>query len=172
MRILIAYSSNTGVTAEIAEHISKLLESKEFIVDLYDLTKCQPDIIGYNLVLIGSGIKMGKWHNSTQSYVEKNKLKIREIPHALFVSCGDAIIPGKQTDAQTKYLDLIAEKYELSPISTGLFAGCYKWEKYNFIVKKLVKSMLNESGISNIDYNKPLDFRDWTQIEKWTTDLI
>ena len=170
MKALVAYSSNTGVTAEIAERIGDVLSSEGFTVALSDLKKEKPNPEGYDLVLAGSGIKMGQWIKESKQFLEANKKELNG-KTALFVSCADAAMPDKLADAQTNYLDSVAEIYGVEPISTGLFAGCYKWNKYNFFVKQLVKGILKEDGVIGVNTSEPLDYRDWTQIESWAMEL-
>jgi len=170
MSALIAYSSNTGVTAEIADRISTVLESEGINVTLVDLKKNQPNPEGYNLVLVGSGIKMGQWIKESKQFLKANHQRLHG-KTALFVSCADASVSKKKADAQTKYLDAVAEMYGMEPVSTGLFAGCFKWNKYNFFVKQLVKGILKEDGVIGVNTSEPLDYRDWTQIESWAMEL-
>jgi len=170
VKALVAYSSNTGVTAEIAERICDVLSSEGFTVALSNLKKEKPNPEGYDLVLVGSGIKMGQWIKESKNYLDANQKELNG-KTALFVSCADASVSKKQADAQTNYLDSVAEIYGVEPISTGLFAGCYKWNKYNFFVKQLVKGILKEDGVIGVNTSEPLDYRDWTQIESWAMEL-
>ena len=170
MKALVAYSSNTGVTAEIAMRIGEVLSSEGFTVDLSDLKREKPNPEGYDLVLVGSGIKMGQWIKESKQFLEVNHERLLG-KTALFVSCADAAVPQKKADAQSKYLDAVAEMYDIEPVSTGLFAGCFKWNKYNFFVKQLVKGILKEDGVIGVNTSEPLDYRDWTQIETWAMEL-
>jgi len=170
MKALIAFSSNTGVTAEIAERLGAVLESEGFSVTLSDLKKVKHSPEGYDLVLVGSGIKMGQWIKESKQFMEEHQQALGGNT-ALFVSCGDASVPEKRAEAQIKYLDSIAETYGIKPVSTGLFEGCYKWNKYNFFVKQLVKTILKENGVIGVNTGEPLDYRDWTKIESWAREL-
>jgi menaquinone-dependent protoporphyrinogen IX oxidase len=156
------------VTAEIADRIGTVLESEGINVTLADLKKNQPNPEGYDLVLVGSGIKMGQWIKESKQFLESNQFSGKT---ALFISCGDASVPEKHTEAQTKYLDSVAEMYGITPVSTGLFEGCYKWNKYNFFVKQLVKGILKEQGVIGVNTGEPLDYRDWARIESWAREL-
>lgn len=169
MKALIAYGSNTGVTAEIAERIGGVLEGEGFEVHLSNLKKEKPSPEEYDLVLVGSGIKIGQWIKESRQYL--GSLQGFRGKVALFVSCGDAVVPEKRAGAQSSYLDTIAETYGLVPVSTGLFAGCYNWPRYNFFLKQLMKGILKDQGIVGVDTSKPLDYRDWAHIENWTKEL-
>ena len=170
MNALIAFSSNTGVTAEIAQRLGDVLESEGFSVTLSDLKKSKPNPEKFNLVLLGSGIKMGQWITESKQFMDEYQQTLNG-KTALFVSCGDATVPKKRAEAQIKYLDSIAETYGIKPVSTGLFGGCYKWNKYNFFVKQLVKGILKENGVIGVNTGEPLDYRDWAKIESWAREL-
>jgi menaquinone-dependent protoporphyrinogen oxidase len=66
MKTLIVYGTRYGTAAEIAEEIGKVIESEGLEVDLVDsrsLKDC--DVSLYDLVILGSGIKIGKWTKRT-----------------------------------------------------------------------------------------------------------
>lgn len=171
LKVLVAYSSNTGVTAEIAERIGEILVSEGFTVSLSDLKKEHPNPEGFDLVLVGSGIKMGQWVKQSTRFLEANQ-QVLSRKTALFVSCGDASVPEKRADAQTKYIDSVAELYNIDPVSIGLFEGCYQWNKYNLFVKQIIKGILKENGVIGVNTGEPLDYRDWPKIESWARELV
>jgi menaquinone-dependent protoporphyrinogen IX oxidase len=113
---------------------------------------------------------MGRWIKESKQFLEKNQVALNG-KTALFVSCGDAAVPEKLDEAQSKYLDEVAQKHGIEPVSMGLFAGCYTWRKYNLFVKQLIKAILRENGAVIIDTSEPLDYRDWDSIESWARGL-
>ena len=66
MKALIVYGTRYGTAAEIAEEIRKIIENEGAEVDLADsrgLKDC--NISPYDLMIVGSGIKIGKWTKKT-----------------------------------------------------------------------------------------------------------
>ena len=67
MKILIAYSSKSGTVRECAEELSKKLSTNE--VTLADLDTATPDVSGFDIVITGGYVRMGKvskmklWYN-------------------------------------------------------------------------------------------------------------
>ena len=53
----------------------------------------------------------------------------------------------------------------------GLFGGLRDWKQYNFVIKRLVISLLKSMGHTEVDTSKPLDFRDWDIINAWAEEL-
>lgn len=172
MKALIVYGSNTGSTEEIAETIASKLSDSGIKVDLVDLKKKPIRPEGYDLAIVGSGIKMGKWTTEALSYLKDNEEPLSLRPHAIFVSSGFASEPSRREQSRIDYIDAVLEKYpKLKPVSTGLFGGLYNWKRYNFVIKRLVISLLKSMGHTEVDTSKLLDFRDWDMINAWAEEL-
>jgi menaquinone-dependent protoporphyrinogen oxidase len=173
LKALIVYGSNTGSTEEIAETIASKLSDRGIKVDLVDLKKekhSRPE--DYDLVIVGSGIKMGKWTTEALNYLKNNEESLSLRPHAIFVSSGFTSDPSRREQCRVDYIDAVLERYpKLKPVSTGLFGGVYNWKRYNFVIKRLVISLLKSMGQTEIDTSKPLDFRDWDMINAWAEEL-
>lgn len=173
MKALIVYGSNTGSTEEIAETIASKLGDSGIMVDLVDLKKkklIRPE--GYDLVIVGSGIKVGKWTTEALNYLKDNEESLSLRPHAIFVSSGFASEANRREQSRVDYIDAVLEKHpKLNPVSTGLFGGLYNWKRYNFVIKRLVISLLKSMGHTTVDTSKPLDFRDWDMINAWAIEL-
>lgn len=64
-KVLIAYGSRFGSTEEISIKISHTLEEQEIETHLLDLKKVKakdwPSLEAFDGVLVGSGIRIGKW---------------------------------------------------------------------------------------------------------------
>jgi menaquinone-dependent protoporphyrinogen oxidase len=171
--VLVCYGTRYGATAEIAERIAQTLRNRKAIVDIVNLKAEKPaQIEQYELIIIGSGIAAGKWTKEPLKWMKKHKEAISGKKVALFVSCAYAVVPDKKETARTKYLEKIAEKYLRDPPeSLGLFGGVIDFSKYNFIVRRIMNTMVkaNRSGDEPLTY---LDFRDWKQIEEWARLLL
>ena len=174
-RILIGYGTRYGSTAEIAEAMAKTAQEAGADVDLINLKKRKPprSIEDYNLVVIGSGIQVGRWTKEPLEFIKKNLDTLSKAKTALFVVCGDAASPDKCDSAQIAYLDTILEEYpNLTPISTGLFPGVFDFSKYNFAVKSLVKSIVKKDLEPGEEVPEKIDFRDWEMVTDWITKLV
>ncbi|MCC7558000.1 MAG: flavodoxin domain-containing protein, partial [Methanobacteriaceae archaeon] len=117
MKALIVYGTRYGSTSEIAEEIGKILKDKGVEVDIFDVKEMKgTEISSYDLVVAGSGIKMGSWTKESLKFLEKNKDTLSTRKVALFVVCGATRDDEKQyKEAQEKYLDNIADKYLINP---------------------------------------------------------
>ena len=175
MKTLVVYGTRYGTASEIAEEISQILKNEGIKVDLKDARKLKNyDITSYDLVIVGSGIKMGKWTNDSIKFLKNNKSKLKDKNVALFVTCGAANVPESRDEGQEKYLDEIAAEYLLNkPIKTGLFGSVYDPHAkggllFKMANKFIIKKELEKQGK---DPNIPHDYRDWDYIRSWARDL-
>ena len=175
MKALVIYGTRYGTAAEIAEEIGKIMKNEGVKVDLADsrnLKNC--DVSPYDLVIIGSGIKIGKWTKGSLNFLKKNKSALKDKKVALFVTCGAANLPETVKEGQEKYLDDVAEKYLLDkPVSTGLFGSVYDPTAkhglmYKFATNFMIKKELEKQGK---DTSERHDYRNWDEIRAWAHDM-
>lgn len=174
-RVAICYGTRYGTTTGIVEEMAKAAQDAGATVDVVNLKKEKlPSLVSdYDLIVIGSGIAAGQWTKETLKFMEQNTEDLSRRKVALFVVCGDAGDPARCGDAQTTYLDKIAEKYpEITPVSTGLFGGVFEFKKYNFVVRKLVQSIVRKSMPEGQELPEVIDFRDIEKVRTWATMLV
>lgn len=175
MKALVAYGSRYGSAEEIAEEIRKVLENEGVEVDLVNLRKNKVDSISpYDLIVVGSGIKMGKWTKEPLKFLEKNKSTLQDKKIALFVSCG-AALEGKEKieEAMELYLEKVArENLEIEHVSMGLFGGVFDPNGNHGLMYKMAMKMAKKGfEEKGIDTSKRYDYRDWDEIRAWTRNL-
>ncbi|GAB4318144.1 MAG: flavodoxin domain-containing protein [Methanobacteriaceae archaeon] len=174
MKALIVYGTRYGSTTEIAAEIGKVLEENGFEVVIEDSKNKNIQVEPYDLIVTGSGIKIGSWTKESLKFLEKNKEALSNKKLALFAVCGATRDDGKKyQEAQEKYLDNIQEKYLIKPaVAMGLFGGVIdpnaKYGIMDKLIMKMVKKDLEDKGI---DTTKPYDLRDWDEIRSWAMEL-
>ncbi|MCD6552992.1 MAG: flavodoxin domain-containing protein [Anaerolineae bacterium] len=160
MKILVAYATKAGSTAEVAAEIGRVIESKGGCqVDVRPVGKLN-GVDGYDAVVIGSAIRAGKWLPEATKFVEKHRDALSQIPVALFTVCltlKDDTEENRRTVAA--YLDPVREVVQ--PVEMGLFAGVMDYSNLPFILRLMMKAMKSPQG----------DFRDWEAIRTWAADL-
>jgi menaquinone-dependent protoporphyrinogen oxidase len=174
VKALIVYGTRYGTATEIAEEIGRVMEIEGIEVDVKDARGLKNfDISPYHLVVVGSGIKMGKWTKKSLNFLKENKEALASKDVAIFVTCGAANEEKNRPEGQEKYLDQVVEKNLVNkPVATGLFGSKYDPDArhglmYNFTMK-FIKKDLEKQGI---DTSKPTDYRDWDQIRAWARGL-
>jgi menaquinone-dependent protoporphyrinogen oxidase len=174
-KILIVYGTRYGSTTEVVQDMGKTARELGVQVDVVNLEKGTPfpNPEGYDLVIIGSGIRMGQWTKQPLEFIEEKLGSLAKTKVALFVVSGYAGNPDKVAEAQAEYLDSMPEKYPgLFPISTALIGGVFEFKKYNLVVRALVKNIVKSQMPPGEELPEKLDFRDWDMIHDWITGLV
>ena len=175
MKGLVVYGTRYGTAKEIAEEISRTLEDENVDVKLFNAKEIRDhDISTYDLVVVGSGIKMGKWTKESKNFLKKNQNILSNKKIALFVSCGAANTEKSKAEGQEKYLDNVSEEYLTNkPIATGLFGGVYDPDANNGLMFKFVNRFIKkEMKKEGKDPNQRVDYRNWDEIRDWSKNLI
>lgn len=148
----------------------RVLNAKEEKVD---------DISEYDLVVVGSGMKIGKWTAEAEDFLKKFKKELAKKKVAIFVSSGvQAILEheGKTEEAgkaRREYLEEKAAKYSLQPIALGLFGGVWDYNKMGFFFKKTMSPFKQNIEAAGFKETEPevYDTRDWDAIRSWAKEL-
>ncbi len=158
-RILVAFASKAGSTAEVAEEIGKTLTATGAQVDVRPIRQVN-DFKGYDAVVIGSAIRMGAWLPEAVQFVKKNQTILAGKPTAYFLVSGylKTNTPEMRKTVEA-YLDPVRQILE--PKCIGMFAGKMDFHKLSFMDRTLAKAMKEPEG----------DWRDWEAIRAWAQGL-
>lgn len=80
--ILIAYASKSGTTEEAAKRLAALLSD----VELVDLTKGTVDPGGYEVIVVGSGVRVGSIHKDAKRFIHENAETLSNKKVAFFIT--------------------------------------------------------------------------------------
>lgn len=84
MQIAIVYAGKTGST----EKCAKMLEQGLKNVIIIDVSRQEADISKYDLIVIGSSIRIGMLHKSIKKFINKNKEILKSKKTAYYICCG------------------------------------------------------------------------------------
>jgi len=187
--ILIAYSTKSGSTIEVAKTIGEVLCLTNEQVDVKNVND-KIDLDSYSTVILGGPMLLG-WHPDSIHFVRKHQTFLSRIPVAYFITCLRMIessevqyntIPIYQDPQITRipknrnrltfvekqqavesYLSPILQKVpQVKPISVGFFGGKLDYTKLNFFHKLFLKIIIQA---------KAGDFRHWDAIRDWAASL-
>jgi menaquinone-dependent protoporphyrinogen oxidase len=157
-RILVAYATRYGSTAEIASAVGKELESAGHAVVVKEM-KAVTSLEGYDAFVIGAPIYMGKVID-INTFVRRFKDTLARKPVAAFaVGLAAATKYAKQVEESRKALD--TSLAPIKPVAVTLFAGMLDPAKLSFIQRKMTEFVKSPTG----------DFRDWNAIAAWAREL-
>lgn len=127
----------------------------------------------FDLIVVSSGIKMGKWTKESINFLKKNRNILSNKKVALFVYCGAANTEKSMGEGQEKYLDNISKEYLTNkPIATGLFGSVYDPNANHGLMFKFVNRFINKELEKEGKYPKQrIDYRNWDEIKTWSKNL-
>lgn len=156
-KVLVVYATKSGCTTDIAKRIGDTLAESGASVDVLPAEKAG-DVTGYDAVVVGSGVRMGQWHEPARSWVTANAAVLKQMPVA-FYTCNLTLAqePGK-TDEVRAFTDPLIESSGVKPLDVGLFAGWNEPKRFSLIERVVMKAMKAPQG----------DFRDFAAVGSWT----
>jgi menaquinone-dependent protoporphyrinogen oxidase len=180
-KALIVYGTRYGATAMTSEEIADVFRQEGLDVRVVNLKDEKvKDINDYELVVVGSGIRIGKWTKEPQKFLKKHHKDLAKKKVALFVCCGAARPldeegkdKTKMQEAKTKYLDEKAAKYNLQPVALGFFGGVYNFNKVSRLFRTFMASIKPQLEAAGVPETEPglYDTRDLDAIRGWAKEL-
>jgi menaquinone-dependent protoporphyrinogen oxidase len=158
-RILVAYASREGSTAQIAEAIAETLREAGAEVDARPVKEVH-DLGGYDALVLGSAVRIGKVLPEAVRFARRQRSALEALPVTYFVGCDrmreDTPQNRRASLAAVRSLQSITE-----PLSVGLFAGKRDLHNPHPVLRWLLARINVIEG----------DWRDWSQIRTWATEL-
>lgn len=172
MKVLVAYASRTGSTAEVAEAVGDVLagqasDNGNVVVDVR-LAKDVTDVSPYGAVVVGSAVYMGRWMSEAVKFVEKHRDALGQVPVACFTVC---VLMKDDEDENRRmvaaYLNPKGDRApQIQPVDVGLFAGRMDYAKLSFLYRTIAKTVEKATAGEGEG-----DFRDWEAIHDWAAGV-
>jgi menaquinone-dependent protoporphyrinogen oxidase len=159
-KVLVAYATKAGSTAEVAQAIAEVLRGKGENVDVAPVKEVK-DLSPYRAVIAGSAIRMGSWLPEAVDFVAKNQAALAKVPTAFFLVSGYLKDDTPEMRAKVSaFLDPV--RAMVKPGKEGMFAGKMDYSKITFLDRLIAKMVKSVEG----------DWRNWDQIRAWAADAI
>jgi menaquinone-dependent protoporphyrinogen oxidase len=179
MKALIVYGTRYGATASTSEEIATVLRDEGFNVRVVNAKNERVDDISeYELIIVGSGMKINRWTKEPEQFLNKFKRELQHKKVAIFVSSATNAIYKHEGNteelekAQNKYLDEKADKYKLNPIAMTIFGGVLNYDDMGWMARKTVGQLHRKYEAMGIEKKDGVyDTRDWDAIRNWTCEL-
>lgn len=160
-RVLVAYATKHGGTAEIAERIGQVLRQAGLSVEVASADRAG-DPSGFGAVVLGSAVYVGQWRKEAVRFLKTQESALAGKPLWIFSSGptgeGDPVqlvqgwrMPGK--------VQPIVDR--LQPRDVAVFHGLLDPKKLNPIERWMIGMVKAPAG----------DFRDWEAIAAWAQGI-
>ena len=128
-KTLVAFFTKGGASEEYAMVIAETLSKGGLSVETCNLAEKIPDIAGFDIIVLGTGVRMFMVYRRWRKILKQKTLKDKHL--FMFLSSGMAAEEPEK--AVEKFLRPLVEKYDLSPDSLVSFPGKIpeKWAKYD-----------------------------------------
>ncbi|HZP56446.1 MAG TPA: flavodoxin domain-containing protein [Dehalococcoidia bacterium] len=157
MRVLVAYASKYGATAEIAEAIGGVLRDRGHDVTVAAMTdKARAE--DADAVVAGSAVYVGRWLERAVEWIEDEAPALATKPVWLF-SSGPIGEPPMPRAEQAVDVREVVEKTKAR--GHRLFTGRIDRAKLNFAEKAMLFALRAPTG----------DFRDWGAVRAWAEEI-
>jgi menaquinone-dependent protoporphyrinogen oxidase len=161
MKVLVAYATKYGATAEVAEKIGEVLTQAGLQTDVLPVKEVR-DLTPYQAVILGSAVYIGQWRKQAVKFLEASEQVLADRMVWLFSSGptgeGDPVelLDGwRFPKAQQPIADRI------QPRDIAVFHGNVDVNKLNFLHKWMINKVESPVG----------DFRDWDAITAWAEGI-
>ncbi|MDX6312618.1 MAG: menaquinone-dependent protoporphyrinogen oxidase [Streptomyces sp.] len=155
-RVLIAYGTKNGSTAEIAEWIAEELREQGVEADVRSAANAR-DLTPYDAVVLGAGLYAGRWQRDAAGFARRHRQALTHLPVWLFssgpldASAMERDIPAARGVARTVT--------RLDARDHVTFGGRLGEGAQGFIARQILKQ------------GKGGDFRDREQIRTWARGI-
>lgn len=157
-RILVAYASGLGSTAEIAVEIGKTLAAQGFPVDVRPILE-NPQIADYQAVLLGSAVRYGNWLPEAVEFVRTNQQALNDVPVALF-TVHITNLGNDPASLQARHAFVDQVRALLHPVDEAFFAGRFDRRGAALLLPNVLARLTPK-----------MDFRDFKKVKVWAGNI-
>lgn len=150
MRILVAYDTKNGSTADVAQAIASTLRARGCDVELH-LARDVRAVTGFDGLVVGAPIYSGRWLSGAHRILKRmSRLPTDERPPVAIFALGPRVDegPGNWVRPREQFQRALAKHSSVTPVSTALFGGADPPKK-----------------------SPRRDIRDWDAIRAWAGDV-
>ncbi|MFH1085315.1 MAG: flavodoxin domain-containing protein [Chloroflexota bacterium] len=162
-KVLVAYASRAGSTAEVAAAIGEALCAAGLAAEVRNVKRV-PDLRGYDAVVLGSAIRMGRPLGEATRFARRNAAALAQMPVALFSVCAalqeDTPANCDKAREQTAPLTQALPAALVAQFAGKIDLATLPW---------LLRVMLRKAGES--EDLKLGDYRDWNGIRAWAGEV-
>jgi menaquinone-dependent protoporphyrinogen oxidase len=125
---------------------------------------------GYDGVIVGASIHMGKHDKSANNYVRKNLGALERLPSALF---SVSLAAHGDTENAKSYVDEFEQETGWHPTRVALFGGALLYTQYGFLKRHLMKKIAQDKpGNLGTDTSRDYVYTEWDGVQRFAEDFL
>jgi menaquinone-dependent protoporphyrinogen oxidase len=169
--IYIPFSTGEGQTAKIAHYIADVLRARGEHAQTADIKQSDGSIPGgYDGVIVGASIHMGKHDKHAVDYVRRNRTALEQLPSALF---SVSLAAHGDTDEAEGYVEEFEEQTGWHPSRVALFGGALRYTQYGFLKRHMMKKIASgKPGNLGTDVERDYVYTEWDGVKRFAEDFL
>jgi menaquinone-dependent protoporphyrinogen oxidase len=170
-KIMIGYGTTEGQTARIADHLAEVIRDRGHEAQAVNL-KRSPGVLldGYDAVIVGGSIHMGKHEEHVVDFVQKNRVRLERLPSAFFSVSLAA--HGDMENARA-YVENFQQQTGWHPTQVGLFGGALLYRQYGFLKRLMMKKIVSDKpGGLSTDTSRDHVYTDWDEVKRFAQAFL
>jgi menaquinone-dependent protoporphyrinogen oxidase len=169
-KILIAYGTTEGQTAKIADFITEVVRGQGHTADAVNLKQSEPGIDGYDAVIVGGSIHMGKHEEYVGDFVRRNRTALERQPSALF---SVSLAAHGDTANAEAYVARFEQETGWHAAQVGFFAGALLYSQYGFFKRQVMKKIVRDKpGNLSLDISRDHEYTEWDEVKRFAEDFL
>ncbi len=125
---------------------------------------------GYDAVVVGASIHMGKHDKHVVDYVQENVFQLERFPSALFSVSLAA--HGDQEEAE-RYVEELEQATEWRPDKVAMFSGALLYTQYGFLKRHMMKKIAEDKpGDLGTDTSRDYVYTEWDAVTRFAEEFL
>jgi menaquinone-dependent protoporphyrinogen oxidase len=169
-KVLIPYGTTEGLTARISEYVADVIRvhgHEAYAVDLKGSGHPEPE--GYDAVIVGASIHMGKHEDYVRDFVRDNRDALERLPSAFFSVSLAARVNPEEAEG---YIEEFVRETGWRPAKVGLFGGALLYTQYGFIKRHLMRKIAREKGNPYTDTSRDYVYTEWDGVRHFAEEFL
>ncbi|WP_292598841.1 flavodoxin domain-containing protein [Mesotoga sp. UBA6090] len=133
MKTAIIYATRSGTAENCSQKLSDMLAGESTVINIKKVSS--PDLSGYDAVIVGTFIRIGKVQKEISEFVQKNLKTLKEKRQGVFLCMGareENFSEHLSRNFPKEFLDKCKAK--------GFFGGEFNLERLGFLSKMMLKA--------------------------------
>jgi menaquinone-dependent protoporphyrinogen oxidase len=169
-RVLIPYGTTEGLTARISEYVADVVRGHGHEAHTLDLKVHEnPELGGYDAVIVGASIHMGKHEDYVRDFVEENRATLERLPSAFF---SVSLAAHDNPEEAEGYIEEFVRETGWRPGKVGLFGGALLYTHYGFIKRHLMKKIARDKGNPDTDTSRDYVYTEWDGVRHFAEEFL
>jgi menaquinone-dependent protoporphyrinogen oxidase len=170
-KIMIGYGTTEGQTARIADRIAAVIRSRGVEAQALDLKQSTDvGLDGYDAVIVGGSIHMGKHEEHVVDFVQKNRIRLERLPSAFF---SVSLAAHGDLENARAYVENFEQQTGWRPAQVGLFSGALLYRQYGFLKRLMMKKIVSDKpGGLSTDTSSDHVNTDWDEVKRFAEAFL